>query len=83
MEIAFYLNAAREEQLAEWRRSRGLDHVGVAGFVASGSLTINGKKFRFLVLPRLGADLQSVMDASAARAFSVKTACSLATQVVR
>ncbi len=83
VEVNFYLSAAREEQLEEWRTERGLSHVGVAQFVASGSLMLNGKKFRFLVLPRFGADLQSVIDAVPSKSFAAKTVCSLAVQVVR
>ena len=83
MEIGFYLNAGRRDQLAAWTAERGLDHLGVPHFVASGSLGYNGKRFRFLVLPRYGTDLQSVIDSTKAGAFSLRTACTMAIQVVR
>jgi hypothetical protein len=81
VEIAFYLKAAKAASLNAFRSSRGLSHLGVPHFVASGSLTFNEKKFRFLVLPRYGSDLQSIIDSSRA-AFSPKTACDMAVQVV-
>jgi len=85
VEVAFYLNAGRKEQMEEWKSQRGHDHLGLAHYVASGStFTASGKKLRFLVLPRLGTDLQSVVDAAGgeARAFTVKTVCALASQVL-
>ncbi len=82
VEINFYLSAAKKCQIEAWKEQRGAGHVGVTHFVASGSLTLNGKRFRFLVLPRLGTDLQAVVDSSSNKAFALKTACSIATQVV-
>ena len=82
-EIAFYLKCGTKARVDDWAESKSLDHLGLANFVASGSLIINGKKLRFLVLPRYGTDLQSVIDSSEGGVFSLKTACKLAIQVVR
>ena len=42
---------------------------------------MRGKKFRFLVMPRYGTDLQTLLDDSGST-LSVDTACSIGTQVV-
>jgi len=84
-EVNFYLRSCRPEQLEQWKKGKRLDHLGVACFLASGStITPGGKRLRFLVMPRFGSDLQSVLDATvdANKAFSVKTVCSFAVQVV-
>ena len=47
----------------------------------SGSFRLRGKKFRFLVIPRYGTDLQTLLDQSGST-LSVDTACSIARQVV-
>ena len=47
----------------------------------SGSFRMRGKKFRFLVMPRYGTDLQTLLDDSGST-LSVDTACSIGTQVV-
>lgn len=60
---------------------RRLDHLGLPHFVASGSFYLNGKRLRFMVLPRFGMDLQSVIDSGNAT-FSQKTASTMALQVV-
>eukprot|EP00095_Tigriopus_kingsejongensis_P004615 maker-scaffold559_size137194-snap-gene-0.24 protein:Tk04615 transcript:maker-scaffold559_size137194-snap-gene-0.24-mRNA-1 annotation:"serine threonine-protein kinase vrk1-like" len=82
VEIAFYLRAAQHHQLEAQREARGWDHLGLAHFVASGSLVFNGKRLRFLVLPRFGMDLQSIIDSSSGFSFATKTACSMASQVL-
>lgn len=82
VEISFYIRAAKKEQLEAFKAEKGLNHLGLAHFVASGSLVFKGKKLRFLVLPRYGMDLQSVMDSVSGFNFSPERACSQALQVV-
>lgn len=82
MEIAFYLKACAKDAVAAFKESRNLLHLGVPSPEASGSYWINGKRFRFLVLPRYGMDLQSVIDSGSGKTFSAKTSCSMAIQVV-
>lgn len=80
-EIAFYIKCGQKGKIDEWKQQRGLKHLGLAHFVASGSYVINSKKFRFLVLPRLGMDLQTLIDKSGG-CFRPKSACSTAIQVI-
>ena len=84
VELAYFLRASQPGDIEQFRRERKLDHVGVPAFRASGSYRLHGKKFRFLVMPRFGVDLQSIMDAAKPGSrFSVKTAANMALQVVR
>lgn len=82
VEIAFYLRAAQTHQIREFQQSKGWELLGLPHFVASGSLVFNGKRLRFLVLPRYGMDLQSIIDSSSGYSFSAKTACSMGLQVL-
>ena len=82
MEIAFYLKACGKSQIAAFKESRNLLHLGVPSPEASGSYFLNGKRFRFLVMPRYGMDLQSIIDSGSGKTFSLKTSCSMALQVV-
>eukprot|EP00094_Tigriopus_californicus_P000008 TCALIF_00008-PA protein Name:"Similar to ball Nucleosomal histone kinase 1 (Drosophila melanogaster)" AED:0.06 eAED:0.06 QI:0/0.66/0.5/1/0.66/0.5/4/497/693 len=82
VEIAFYLRAARTHQMLQFQKNKGWERLGLPHFVASGSLVFNGKRLRFLVLPRYGMDLQSIIDSSSGYSFSPKTACSMGLQVL-
>jgi hypothetical protein len=39
MEINFYLRAAKPEMIQDYKQQRGLDHLGIPDFIASGSFT--------------------------------------------
>jgi vaccinia related kinase len=82
VEVNFYLRVCQKPQIDAFRWERGLDHLGVPHFVASGFCMFNKKKLRFLVLPRYGMDLQSILDTSGGKTFSTQTACTMAIQVV-
>ena len=51
-------------------------------YVANGSHKRKGDKFRFLVLPRFGSDLQRILDHLDEQKFDTKTACSIGIQVL-
>ncbi|XP_040580629.1 serine/threonine-protein kinase VRK1 [Lepeophtheirus salmonis] len=77
VEINFYTRCAKKEDLQLKRPN----HLGIPQFIASGSFTYNGQKFRFLVLPRLGDDLEK-MSNHCNGYFHTKTACNVGFQVI-
>lgn len=81
-EMNFYLRAARANQLEDWKQQRELTFVGVPRLWSHGSHRRDELDYRFLVLPRLGTDLQRVWREQAHGKFSVAGACQAAAQCV-
>lgn len=82
VEINFYVRATQAEEIEAFKASHGLDHLGVPSFQASGSFEFRRKKLRFLVLPKYGTDLQTVLDSASHSRLSLETASSIALQIV-
>jgi len=81
VETNFYLRATRLESIQRWKNQHHLLHLGVPHVEGSGSFQLRGKKFRFLVMPRYGTDLQTLLDQSGST-LSISTACSIASQII-
>lgn len=81
VELNFYLRAAQKESIEHWKEEHELAHLGVPRAEGSGSFRMHGKNFRFLVMPRYGTDLQTLLDDSGST-LSVDTACSIGKQVI-
>lgn len=81
VETNFYLRATRPESIQQWKNQHNQLHLGVPHVEGSGSFRLRGKKFRFLVIPRYGTDLQTLLDQSGST-LSIATACSIASQVI-
>ena len=43
-----------------WKKEKGVKHVGIPPYIASGSLDKDGKKFRFMVMERFGEDIDAL-----------------------
>jgi len=82
VEIHFYLRAGKESEITEYTSMKRLKHLGVPRFVASGSHNRAGHKYRFLVMPRFGSDLQRILDHLDGQKLSVKVACSVGLQIL-
>ncbi|XP_078086021.1 serine/threonine-protein kinase VRK1-like isoform X2 [Mustelus asterias] len=63
-ELKFYQRAAKSEHISEWMKSHQLSFLGIPAYWGSGLAEYNGKSYRFMVLDRLGVDLQKVLEAS-------------------
>jgi len=72
-EMNFYLRAARHDSITKWMADKGIKFIGMPSYIAAGThskgsdLNKNGKlkeptKYRFLVMPRFGSDLQKILD---------------------
>ncbi|XP_048864110.1 serine/threonine-protein kinase VRK2 isoform X1 [Brienomyrus brachyistius] len=59
-ELKFYQRAAKQESLRKWKRERRLNFLGIPNYWGSGLSEHQGIRYRFMVVDRLGADLQKV-----------------------
>ncbi len=81
VEINFYCRSTKKEDIEAFADEKRLRHLGIAPFQGSGSFEYRNKRLRFLVLPRYGTDLQTVLDESRS-SLSLETASSIALQIV-
>ncbi|XP_026992153.2 serine/threonine-protein kinase VRK2 isoform X1 [Tachysurus fulvidraco] len=59
-ELKFYQRAAKPESISKWKRVKRLHFLGIPTYWGSGLSEHNGKRYRFMVMDRLGTDLQKV-----------------------
>uniref|UniRef100_W5KAR7 non-specific serine/threonine protein kinase n=1 Tax=Astyanax mexicanus TaxID=7994 RepID=W5KAR7_ASTMX len=59
--LKFYQRAAKLDNIKTWKKSRGLDFLGIPTYWGSGHSEFNGTRYRFMVMDRLGTDLQKVI----------------------
>nr|CAD7443812.1 unnamed protein product [Timema bartmani] len=61
VEIHVYQKIAKPADIDEWMKARKLKSLGMPRFVASGSHSSGGHKYRFMVMERFGQDLDSLL----------------------
>ncbi|KAM6956553.1 serine/threonine-protein kinase VRK2 [Aplochiton taeniatus] len=71
-ELKFYQRAAKPDTMQRWRKSRKLDFLGIPSYWGSGLAEHNGTRYRFMVMDRLGIDLQKVCDRRGGRLTKTK-----------
>ena len=81
VERNFYIRAAKPEDVEEFRLNKGLTSLGMPVHRGSGSHFYKGDKYRFLVMDRLGKDLQKIF-LSGKRRFSAPAAYNIALKVL-
>ncbi|XP_072491605.1 serine/threonine-protein kinase VRK2 isoform X2 [Notamacropus eugenii] len=59
-ELKFYQRAAKPDCIKRWMALKQLDFLGIPHFWGSGLAESNGKSYRFMVMERLGMDLQKI-----------------------
>lgn len=64
-----------------WVAKNGVKALGMPYYVGGGSHFYNGERYRFLVLPRFGQDIQKLF-LKHRRRFHTKTAFTLASYIV-
>ncbi|XP_043281198.1 serine/threonine-protein kinase VRK1-like [Venturia canescens] len=57
VEMNFYIRAAKQQMIDTWCQSQGKERIGVPTYEGSGSHFYQGKRYRFLVIPRYGTDV--------------------------
>ncbi|TRZ00001.1 hypothetical protein DNTS_015859 [Danionella cerebrum] len=60
-ELKFYQRAAKPETMGNWMKTKHLKFLGIPTYWGSGLTEINGIRYRFMVMDRLGTDLQKVL----------------------
>jgi len=81
VELHFYCRATKLEDLDSFAANRKIKHLGVPDLKGHGSFMHRKKKLRFIVMPRYGTDLQTVLD-NQKSALSLENTASVATQVL-
>ncbi|XP_074503096.1 serine/threonine-protein kinase VRK2 isoform X1 [Sebastes fasciatus] len=66
-ELKFYQRAAKAESMQNWKRSRKLDFLGIPTYCGSGLAEHNELRYRFMVMDRLGSDLQKICEHNGGR----------------
>ncbi|CAO2640880.1 Serine/threonine-protein kinase VRK2 [Lemmus lemmus] len=61
-ELKFYQRAAKREYIQKWTTQRKLDYLGVPLFYGFGLTDFKGRSYRFMVMERLGIDLQKLSN---------------------
>lgn len=61
-ELKFYQRAAKKESIKKWIECKQLDYLGIPVFYGSGLTEFKGRSYRFMVMERLGMDLQKISD---------------------
>ncbi|XP_066123271.1 serine/threonine-protein kinase VRK2 isoform X2 [Saccopteryx bilineata] len=59
-ELKFYQRAAKKECIKKWIEQKQLDYLGIPLFYGSGLTEFKGR--RFMIMERLGIDLQKISD---------------------
>ncbi|XP_070368175.1 serine/threonine-protein kinase VRK2 isoform X4 [Equus asinus] len=61
-ELKFYQRAAKTDCIKKWIELKQLDYLGIPLFYGSGLTEFKGRSYRFMVMERLGIDLQKISD---------------------
>ncbi|XP_010614190.1 serine/threonine-protein kinase VRK2 isoform X4 [Fukomys damarensis] len=61
-ELKFYQRAAKKDCIKKWIELKQLDYLGIPLFYGSGMTEFKGRSYRFMVMERLGIDLQKISD---------------------
>lgn len=79
-ELKFYQRAAKKDCIKKWIELKQLDYLGIPLFYGSGLTEFKGRSYRFLVMERLGIDLQKICDQSGT--FKKSTVLQLGTRML-
>ncbi|NXS11765.1 VRK2 kinase, partial [Neodrepanis coruscans] len=63
-ELKFYQRAAKQEHIRKWMNLKKIRCLGIPVFWGSGLAEYKGKSYRFMVMERLGEDLQRIFQDS-------------------
>ncbi|XP_007890571.2 serine/threonine-protein kinase VRK1 isoform X2 [Callorhinchus milii] len=66
-ELKFYQRVAKSEHIRDWMRNHQLSFLGIPTYWGTGLAKYKEKSYRFMVMDRLGQDLQNVLQQSGNR----------------
>ena len=81
VEMNFYIRAAKQNDVKDFCIEKGLKSLGMPVHRGTGSHTFKGDKYRFLVMDRLGKDLQKIF-LSGKRTFPPQATYNIAIKVL-
>ncbi|XP_056616118.1 serine/threonine-protein kinase VRK2 isoform X1 [Triplophysa dalaica] len=61
-ELKFYQRAAKPDTMNKWKKSKCLEFLGIPTYGGSGLSEYKETRYRFMVMDRLGTDLQKVIE---------------------
>lgn len=61
-ELKFYQRAAKQDDVQKWIHSHNLDYLGIPRYWGTGETNYNSSSYRFMVVDRLGMDLQKLQN---------------------
>uniref|UniRef100_A0A8B9NKJ0 VRK serine/threonine kinase 2 n=1 Tax=Accipiter nisus TaxID=211598 RepID=A0A8B9NKJ0_9AVES len=80
-ELKFYQRAAKQEHIRKWMNLKKIRCLGIPVFWGSGLAEYKGKSYRFMVMERLGEDLQRIFE-DCGRRFKKETVLQLGARMV-
>ncbi|XP_075269685.1 serine/threonine-protein kinase VRK2 isoform X2 [Opisthocomus hoazin] len=80
-ELKFYQRAAKQEYIRKWMNLKKITYLGIPVFWGSGLAEYKGKSYRFMVMERLGQDLQRIFEDCGSR-FKKETVLQLGAQML-
>ncbi|XP_055018975.1 serine/threonine-protein kinase VRK1 isoform X2 [Boleophthalmus pectinirostris] len=80
-ELKFYQRAAKKDMIQKWMKTKRLDFLGIPTYWGSGQAQYNDLRYRFMVLDRLGCDLQKICNQNGG-VFKPDTVLQLGTRLV-
>ncbi|XP_044728832.1 serine/threonine-protein kinase VRK1-like [Chrysoperla carnea] len=81
VEMNFYLRAGKLEMIQEWLNKKVILDIGMPHYVTMGSYRTLKDRYRFLILPRYGTDLETIFQKKN-KQFSLKTVLTVSIQVL-
>ncbi|KAK6632412.1 hypothetical protein RUM44_007454 [Polyplax serrata] len=81
VEMNFYIRVAKKEMISEWKKNKGLKHLGMPYYIAFGSHSYQNERYRFLILQRYGQDLGKIFQ-KCKKKFHIKTVLTLGIQIL-
>ncbi|NXP53650.1 VRK1 kinase, partial [Heliornis fulica] len=67
VEVMFYLRAARTDQIQKWIEAHKLEYLGIPRYWAFGIHEKNENSYRFMIIDRLGRDLEKIQKENGKR----------------
>lgn len=61
-ELKFYQRAAKPDTMSKWKKCKCMEFLGIPTYWGSGLSEYKGTRYRFMVMDRLGKDLQKVLE---------------------
>ena len=74
VELHFYCRATHKEDIEEFKTSQKMKHLGIPDLKGCGSFLYKNKRLRFIVMPRYGKDLQTILEEQKSEKLTCKQA---------